>query len=252
MKTAILNQPTPALAECELTFIRREPIHFETVWRQHAAYAAALQRVGVRVALCTVNQASPDAVFVEDHAIILDEIAIMASMGSVSRRSEVGAMAGIISGFREIKAISLPATIEGGDVLRVGKTLFVGLSSRTNEEGFVAFEEIARLYGYLVIPVTVHGCLHLKTGVTALNDETFIRNPAWFDATPFRAVKWIDVPPDEPWAANVLRIGETIIVNAACPRTADIIERLGFNTERVDISELNKAEAGLTCMSLIF
>lgn len=252
-KTAILNRPTPALDQCELTFIDRSSIHLKTAQRQHSDYASALRRAGVQVDVLDVNQTFPDAVFVEDVAVILDEMAVVASMGNPIRRAEIPAMAEIIAGFRpEIRYISLPATIEGGDVLRVGRTLFVGESPRTNRAGITALEDIAGPFGYEVVPVKVHGCLHLKTGITALDDETFIHNPAWVDTGPFQNYRRIEVGADEPWAANVLRIGNSLIVNACCPRTADYIDDFGFTTERVDISEFGKAEAGLTCMSLVF
>jgi len=249
---ALLNRPTLALEQCELTFIGREPIQFETAIRQHAAYAEAIQRAGVQVKIFEANQTSPDAVFVEDVAVILDEVAIMTSMGSPSRRNEIPGMAEIIMGFRKVRHISLPATIEGGDVLKVGKTLYVGETSRTNGAGITALGDIVRPYGYCVVPVKVHGCLHLKTCITALNDDLFIRNPAWLDSSPFEDFTLIDVAENEPWGANVLRIGDNLLVNAALPHSADLIESLGFKTERVDISEFSKAEAGLTCMSLIF
>lgn len=253
MKIAIVNRPNLALERCELTFLGRESIDLETAQQQHSKYVAALRRICAQVEVLKVNQKSPDAVFVEDVAVILDELAVITSMGSATRRAEVIIMADLIAGFRkEVRHISLPATIEGGDVLRVGRTLFVGESSRTNSAGIAALGDIVRPFGYSVVAVKVHGCLHLKTGVTALNDETFILNPDWIDPAPFAKFKLINVAADEPWGANVLRIENRLIVNASYPRTAERIDALGLMSEKVNISEFGKAEAGLTCMSLVF
>lgn len=251
-KYALLNRPSPAIANCELTFIDRAPISFEKAVAQHASYARALRKLGVHVRVADVNPTLPDAVFIEDTAIILDNVAILASMGNVSRRAELPAIAEVLSKVMEIARVFLPATIDGGDVLRVGKTLYIGKTSRTNTAGIDALWNIAEPLGYQVVPVNVNGCLHLKTCITALDDETFISNPGWYDASPFKALRRIDVDIQEPWAANVLRIDDQLILNAAYPRTADKIESLGYRSQRVDISELAKAEAGLTCLSLIF
>lgn len=207
MKIAVLNKPTRALKKCGLTFLGREPIHLNTALRQHADYAEALRRMGVHVELLEVNQTHPDAAFIEDTTIILDELAIVTSMGSATRRAEIDVMADVVSGFRrDVRRISAPAHIEGGDVLRVGRTLFVGISPRTNDAGISALEEIARPFGYAVRRVRVGGCLHLKTGITALDDETFVYNSAWIDASPFAGYRLIHVAAEEPWGANVLRI----------------------------------------------
>jgi len=253
MKIAIVNRPNFALKQCELTFLNRVSIDLATAQKQHSNYIEALRNTGAQVEVLEVNQTSPDSAFVEDVAVILDELAVITSMGIAARREEVILMADLIAGFRqEVRHIPLPATIEGGDVLRVGKTLFVGESSRTNRAGIATLGEIVRPFGYNVVSVRVHGCLHLKTGVTALNDETFILNPDWIDPSPFENFKLIHVASDEPWGANVLRIENCLIVNASYPRTADRIDALGLRSDRVYISEFGKAEAGLTCMSLVF
>ncbi len=253
MKIALLNKPSSAIERCELTFMDREPIQLSEALKQHSLYAEALSRAGLNVMMHEVNPESPDAVFVEDVAIILDEIAIITSMGTASRRSEVDSMAKIISRYRDtVHHVHLPATIEGGDVLRVGKKLFVGVSSRTNRAGISTLSEIVSPFGYQVVPVEVSGCLHLKTGVTALNDESFVLNSAWIETSPFNDYLLIEVAHNEPFAANVLRVDENLILNGAYPLTAKKIQNAGFSFDLVDISELGKAEAGLTCMSLIF
>jgi dimethylargininase len=148
--------------------------------------------------------------------------------------------------------IVAPATLEGGDVLKVGRKLFVGLSSRTNMDGARQLEKFARPYGYHVVPVEVHGCLHLKTGITALDDRTLLINPNWIDAAPFGEHELIHIAPEEQWAANLLRLGSRILMNAASPKTLARVRERGFDVTTVDISEFMKMEAGLTCMSLLF
>lgn len=249
---ALVNRPSPALAHCELTFIGREAIDVARARAQHETYVAALRAFDVDVVELEINAGCPDGVFVEDVAVVLDEVAILTTMGTESRRQEVTEMREAIAQWREVVAMALPATLEGGDVLRVDRTLFAGLSSRTNCEGVEALRSIAAPLGYTVVPVRVPGALHLKTGITALDGETCVVNPRWVDTTPFADFRLVEVAPNEPWGANVLRLENGLIVNAGSPRTAGMIEHLGYRIERVDISEFGKAEAGLTCMSLLF
>ena len=173
-------------------------------------------------------------------------------MGSESRRAELPAMRSVLRQYREVVDVALPATLEGGDVLRIGKTLYVGDSARTNSAGIHALRSIAGPLGYSVVPVKVPGCLHLKTCITALDDETCVVNPKWLDCEPFNHLRLLEVSANEPWGANVVRLPDTLLVNAACRETNEKIRALGFTIEPVDISEFGKAEAGLTCMSLLF
>jgi dimethylargininase len=249
---ALLNRPSAALAECELTYLVRDPIDVETARRQHEAYAQALRAAGADVCVLAVNEGCPDGVFVEDVAVVLDEVALVTTMGTASRRAEIPALRRAIAEHREVVDMTLPATLEGGDVLRVGRTLFAGLSSRTNREGVAALEAVAAPLGYTIVPVEVPGALHLKTCITALDDETCLVNRAWLDLAPFGGFRLIDVDPAEPWGANVLRLGRDLVMNAASPATVEIVRALGYPVRVVNISEFGKAEAGLTCMSLLF
>ena len=252
MNHALVHRPSPRITDCALTFINREAVDFAGALEQHLEYARALESLGLKVDVLEVNSQCPDSVFVEDVAIILDELAIITPMGNASRRPEIPAMAKEIAKYRELVEISLPATLEGGDVLKVGRTLYVGATSRTNKQGIESLASIVRPFGYTVIPVLVPGCLHLKTCITALDDETFVINPAWLDFSAFGNSRFIEVDPSEPWAGNTLTINGTTLINAAYPITAAKIENMGYKSKRVDISEFVKAEAGLTCMSLIF
>ncbi|MAR13574.1 MAG: dimethylargininase [Blastopirellula sp.] len=250
--SAILNRPTSALQRCQLTYLQRGAIDIDVAMHQHAQYAATLRQCGVNVELLECNQHFPDGVFVEDTAVVLDEVAVICSMGSASRRGESDAIGDSVTRWRsDVRWIKLPAQLEGGDVLRVGRTSFVGESPRTNRAGIAALAAIVEPCGYQVQRVRVHGCLHLKTGVTALDDDTFLCNRDWIDESAFANHRRIAVDPREPWSANVLRVGERLIVNEAHPRMADRLDAMGYDCQRVDISEFGKAEAGLTCLSLL-
>jgi dimethylargininase len=136
--------------------------------------------------------------------------------------------------------------------LRVGSTLFVGVSARTNHAGIEQLSEELRSFGYKVTPVTVRGCLHLKSACCALGEKTILANPDWVDTQPLEGLDIVRVPPGEARAANVLVLGEAVVMPAGFPLTAGILEGLGWDVRTLDISELMKAEAGLTCSSVLF
>jgi dimethylargininase len=236
---------------CQLTYAARVPIDHAQALRQHAAYCQALREDGAEVRMLDVNRDLPDCVFIEDTAVVLDEVAILTSMGTASRRAEVTGIEPELRKYRAVERIEAPATLEGGDVLCVGRTLLVGLSSRTNRAGVQALEAIVRRHGYTVVPVPVQGCLHFKTACTALDDQCLLVNPAWFDARPLRGFELIAVPEEEPWAANVARVGGRVWMAARHVRTADRVRGLGYPVRTLDLSEFAKAEGGVTCLSLL-
>jgi dimethylargininase len=211
-----------------------------------------LERLGVTVKQLTENESYPDSCFVEDTAIVLDELAIICSMGVPSRRGETGLIERELSEYRDIAHISLPATIEGGDVLQTGKRIFVGQSSRTNLQGIEELARISEPYGYRVVPVKTKGSLHFKSACTAIDEETLFVNPDWVELHALGGFNLLYTPADEPWSANLLRVGKTTCVQAGFPRAVELIERVAERVEVIDISELRKAEAGLTCSSIIF
>ena len=252
MLTAITRAVSPAIVDCELTFVARQPIDLAKAEKQHRAYQTLLEKCGAQVLSLPPEPALPDSMFVEDPAIVLDELAIILPLGTESRRPESTSIAQALSKFRKLDRVELPGQVEGGDVLRIGRRLFAGLSSRTNPEGIRQLAAITAPYGYEVVAVNVTGCLHLKSAVTYIGRDTLLANRAWFDTTPFVAFEWIDVAPEEPHAANALLIGSTVIFPAAFPRTRARLEASGFEVSPIDISELQKAESGLTCSSLLF
>ncbi|HEY0320824.1 MAG TPA: arginine deiminase family protein [Pyrinomonadaceae bacterium] len=252
MLRAITHKVSPRIAECEVTFVDRSPIDFQIAASQHDAYCNVLKKLGVIVKEFSENESYPDSCFVEDTAIVVDEIAIICSMGVSSRRGETRSIEQELSKYREITHVSLPATIEGGDVLRIGKKIFVGQSNRTNLEGVKELTKILEPYCYSVAHVPTKGSLHLKTACTAIDEETLLVNPAWVELDAFKGFKLVNTPAEEPWSANLLRVGNTVCVQTAFPRTVELIEQLVERVELIDMSELGKAEAGLTCSSIVF
>jgi dimethylargininase len=252
MLTAITRAVSPGIVDCELTFVPRQAIDFAKAEEQHRAYQTLLEKCGARVISLPPEPALPDSMFVEDPAIVLDELAIILPLGTESRRPESASIAQALAKFRKLARVELPGQVEGGDVLRIGRRLFVGLSSRTNPEGIRQLAAIAAPHGYEVVAVRVTGCLHLKSAVTYIGRNTLLANRAWFDTSPFAGFALIDVAPEEPHAANALLIGSTVIFPASFPRTRAQLEASGFQVSPIDISELQKAESGLTCSSLLF
>jgi len=252
MLTAITRTVSPAIVNCEISFIDRKPIDLAIAQEQHRAYEKLLGKLGARVISLPAEPDLPDSMFVEDPAIVLDELAVILPLGTETRRREAPSLAQALAKFRKLEYVSLPGTLEGGDVLRIGRKLFVGLTGRSNVEGIRQLAAILAPHKYEVITVPVTGCLHLKSAVTHLGRNTLLANRAWFDTTPLAGHEWIDVDPAEPHAANALALADTIIFPASFPRTRARIEARGFHVTSIDISELQKAESGLTCSSLLF
>jgi len=252
MLTAITRAVSPAIVNCELSFIPRQLINLEIARGQHLAYEQLLEKLGARVVSLPAEPNLPDSMFVEDPAIVLDELAVIFPLGTESRRPEAASLAQALSKFRKLEHVTLPGTLEGGDILRINRKLFVGLTKRSNAEGLRQLAVILKPHNYEVIPVPVTGCLHLKSAVTSLGRQTLLANRGWFNPAPFSGYDWIEVDPAEPHAANALVLGETVIFPASFPRTRACIEARGFHVAPLDISELQKAESGLTCSSLIF
>ncbi len=252
MLTAITRAVSPAIVNCELSFIDRKPIDLATAQEQHRAYETLLGKLGVRVISLPSEADLPDSMFVEDPAIVLDELAVILPLGTDTRRREAASLALALAKFRKLEYVTLPGTLEGGDVLRIGRKLFVGLTERSNAEGIRQLAAILAPHNYEVLAVPVTGCLHLKSAVTHLDRNTLLANRAWFDATSLAGHQWVDVDPAEAHAANALALAGTIILPASFPRTRARIEARGFHITPLDISELQKAESGLTCSSLLF
>lgn len=248
---AITRAPSPNLAACELTHLQRTAIDVEQAQVEHAAYEQTLAELGCTLERLPPEPDLPDSVFVEDTAIVLPELAVITRPGAPSRRPETDSIAAALGRHRPLQHISEPAILDGGDVLRIDRTLYVGLTSRSNQAAIDQLREFLAPHDYTVHGVSVSGCLHLKSAVSWLGGNSLLLNPHWIDAALFTGFECIPVDPAEPGAANVLRIGETLLAAASDARTRAKLERHGYALRAVDITELSKAEAAMTCSSLI-
>jgi len=251
-RIALTRPVPPSIAQCELTHLAREPISFERAAAQHDLYEAALRTLGCQVTRIAGQPDHPDSVFIEDTALVLDECAVITRPGAASRRGEVDLVAEALTPWRALHRLEAPDTLDGGDVLRVGKRLWVGMSSRSTAGGAAQLVKFLAPFGYRVSTAALTGALHLKTAVSALPDGRVLLNPAMVGPSLFDGTSHIAVHPDEPMAGNVLVIGDTVLCPASAPRTRERLESSGYATARVDASELAKAEGGLTCCSLVF
>ncbi|MGB5984423.1 MAG: arginine deiminase family protein [Desulfobacterales bacterium] len=255
MKLALTHEVSERITQCEVNFREREPIDVSLARRQHDAYCQWLAQAGCEVVKLNINPEFPDSVFVEDNAVVVDEVAVVTPMGVASRRGEVVCMAPVLAQYRPLTHLvdvgGPGATLEGGDVLQVGRKLWAGLSTRTNAVGVAALRQILATHGYEVIAVPLAGTLHLKSALGCLDDETLIINPEAISKEYFEGFKFIDVVPEEPRGANVLRIGERIAVYAGYSLTLQKLRQAGYDPTPIDVSELIKADSGMTCSSII-
>jgi len=249
---ALTRDVSDALAACELTYLDRQPIDVERARGQHRDYERALEKA----AHCTIVRVPaahdlPDAVFIEDTAVVVSEVAIVTRPGAESRRGETAAVADVLARFRELRHIEAPGTLDGGDVLFCGRRVFIGRTSRTNDDGIAQARRILAPFGYSVHAVTVRGCLHLKSAATVLSENQLLVNPAWISRADFPGVELLPIDPTEPHAANILKAGDDYIYSPAFPRTAAMLQH-SLSLNLVDLSELAKAEGAVTCCSLVF
>lgn len=252
---ALTRAVSPAIARCELTHLAREPIDVERAAAEHRAYEHSLSEAG-----CTVEQVAPapelaDSVFIEDTAVVLDELAVVTRPGAESRRPETAAVAAALTRHRAVvRQIEPPGTLDGGDVLVVGRRVFVGRSGRSNRAGIAQLRRLLAEHGYEVIAVPTRDCLHLKSAITQVGDNLLLINREWAPAPAFSALglDLLDIHPDEPFAANALRVNGTVIYPAAFPRTAERLDRRGLRLRTVEAGELAKAEGAVTCCSVVF
>ena len=249
---AVTRDVSQDIASCELTHLTREPIDVERARAQHAAYERALERAGCAVSRMPAGADMADSVFIEDIAVVFDEIAVITRPGATSRRVEVPDVAKTLARYRPIVQIVAPGTLDGGDVLVVGRSVFVGQTRRTNIAGLGQLRAAVAWYGYSVVPATVRGCLHLKSAITALDDRTLVANRRWIAEDEFAGFELVDVDQGEPMAANIVRAGNDLIYAAAYPRTLERLQKRGHAVTTVDVSEIAKAEGAVTCCSLIF
>jgi dimethylargininase len=251
MTIAVTRKVSPYFDECEITHIERVPIDIEVARAQHDEYVNALKRVGCRVIELPEEPDLPDSVFVEDTAFILPEVAVITRPGADSRKPETESIARALSPYRPLLRITEPATLDGGDVLVLDKTIYVGLSTRSNNHAVEQLDALLGKFGYRAIGIELNGCLHLKSAVTRVDDSTLLVNKNRVDISRFDGFDLIEVDASEAYAANCLPINGRIIYPTAFPRTRRKLEEKGFRVVTVNLDELAKAEGAVTCCSLI-
>lgn len=247
-----MREVSASINRCELSFHARQQIDVVKAIDQHKAYQNCLTQLGVRLLCLTAEPELPDAVFVEDAAVVVDEIGVMPMMGAPSRRLEVSSLANALANYRPITFLREPATLDGGDVLRVGRRIFVGLSQRTNSNAIGQLNEVLGSFDYEIQHVAIQGCLHLKSACSYIGNDTLLINRAWVDTDQFHGFELLDVADQEPAAANALLINDVVIMPDSFPQTRALLDRRGFHICAINVSELQKAEAGVTCCSVIF
>lgn len=248
---ALTREISPSILSCELTHLARTPIDLEVARVQHLAYESALRDCGCTVQRLPAGETMADAVFIEDTAVVLDELAVITRPGAASRRGEVDAVREALRGHRTLHELTAPATLDGGDVLRIGRRLLVGAGPRSNDEGRRQLAAIVTPHGYRVEAVPFRECLHLKTAATLVGDDVVLCNPEWVDGVALGVARVITVDPAEPFGGNGVRVGGVIIYPAEFPRTRERLEQAGIRVLPVPAGELAKAEGGVTCCSLL-
>ena len=243
MRIAITRALSPEIGRCELSYIDRQPIDVERAERQHEEYERLLQMHGCTIVHAAATPEMADGVFVEDAAVVLDDVAIITRPGAESRRGETESIAAVLKRFRKLRRVEAPGTLDGGDVLAINGKLHIGISQRSNEE---AVEQVG------ANAIRFRGCLHLKSAVTQIAERTLLLNPEWVDARQFPGFETVAVDPREAFGANALRLDDILIYSASYPNTLRRLKSRGFRVETLEVDELEKAEAGVTCCSLIF
>jgi dimethylargininase len=248
---AITRDVNAGIGRCELTFLPRAAIDVTQAVQQHQDSLAVLSSLGCEIVAIPTEEGLADSVFIEDTALVLDEIAVMCRPGAGSRRPEVAGVEAVLGGYRTLASIQSPGTLDGGDLLRVGKTIYAGLSTRSNQSGIEQLRDIVAHHGYEVIAVEFSGCLHLKSAVAEVSPRSLLVNTSWVGKSAFNGCEMIDIDQDEPHAANALLLARSLVYPSSFPRTMDKLLARGIDVIPVDLSELQKAEGAATCCSLI-
>ena len=247
-----MREVPSTINDCQLTFLERHPIDVQIARDQHRQYVELLTELGVDVHHLPATDELADSVFVEDTALVLDEIAIMTRPGATSRQQEVASAAAALRPYRTLEWIDAPATVDGGDIAVVGRRIYVGSTSRSNDAAIVQITQLVEPHGYTVQGVVVTGCLHLKSAVTAIGPNAVLLNPAYVDSGSFAGLEIVETDPAEPEGANAVLVGDVLVYGAEYPKTRALLESAGYTVHTVPASELAKAEGAVTCCSLLF
>ncbi|HAP44713.1 MAG: N(G),N(G)-dimethylarginine dimethylaminohydrolase [Spirochaetes bacterium GWD1_61_31] len=224
---------------------------YERAIQQHAAYVATLRACRLAVTVLAADERYPDSTFVEDTAVLTDECAIITNPGAPTRQGEEQAIRDTLaSHFRHFERIQAPGTLEGGDIMRVGRHFYIGRSARTNEEGARQLAGFLAALGYTSSTIPVRQFLHLKTGMTQLDADTILLAGEFQDRPEFTGLRRILVTPEEDYAVNCLCLNGFVVMPAGFPKTRAAIEAAGFQVKETPMSEFRKIDGGLTCLSL--
>lgn len=251
MLTAITREINAAISSCELKFLPRSEIDTDLAMEQHAQYQSSLSSLGCEIVSVPTEPGLADSVFIEDTALVLDEIAVLCRPGAESRRPEVAGVKSVLQKYRTLVSIQPPGTLDGGDLLRIGKVIYAGLSTRSNQSGIEQLRIIVADHGYTVVTVETSKCLHLKSAVSGVAPGMVLINPDWIDTSVFADCELIEVDKDESHAANALPVEQSLIYSSSYPRTLEKLLARNIAVVPVDVSELQKAEGAVTCCSLI-
>ncbi len=250
---ALTRDISDSFEQCQLTHLARVPIDLARARAQHETYEWALVELGCTVRRIDAAPGMPDSVFIEDAAVVFPEAAVIARPGAESRQGETPAVREALRRFgMPMHEVAEPGTLDGGDVLVVGRQVFIGASTRTNATAVTQMRRFLRPLGYEVRVVPVEGCLHLKSAVTAVAPDTVLINRDWVPPEAFSGLETIEVDPDEPAGANALLVDDVVVYPADFPKTRARMNAKGLRVRVVDVDELAKAEGGVTCCSLVF
>lgn len=249
---AIVRNIPNSFQQCITGFSGKFPIDVTLAQQQHEHYCHTLVDLGLKLVRIEADDYLPDCCFTEDTAIVTDGLGIISFPGTESRHAEIIEMEKALTTYKKIQHIAAPATIEGGDVLKIGKKLFIGHSARTNEEGIKQVAGLVNELGYEVIPVKIHNTLHLKTVCTYLGNNCIIYADGHFDENIFSEYDKIIVPVTESYCANTLAVNGKVLIPKGFPLTRSLIGNKGYSIIELDMSEIEKADGALTCLSVIF
>lgn len=249
---ALVRKPADNFGDGLTTAVWTDPPDLEKMRAQHAAYTDLLEELGLTVLMLDADPAFPDGHFVEDAAVVFPEAAVITRPGAASRRGETEVVASVLARHRPLRFIDPPGTLDGGDVLMVGRRFFIGLSSRTNAAGATRLADILQGFGYAASFVSVEDGLHLKSGVNAIADGRLIVAPLFATHPAFDSYEKIVVDGEEAYAANTLWINGCLIMPAGYPKTRRKLAALGQDIRELETGETRKMDGGLTCLSIRF
>ena len=249
---AIVRRPCPAIIDGISSSDLGKP-DYDLAVKQHLQYMKALMSCGLKITILDPDNDYPDSTFVEDTALLTPKCAIITNPGAPSRKGEVKEIATLLSGhFEIIESINSPGTVDAGDIMMVGSHYYIGLSDRTNKEGAKQIIEILEKYGMTGSVVPLNNLLHLKTGISYLENNTFLAGEEFIDNQEFKDFNIIPVEDDESYAANSIWVNERVIMPAGYPKTQQKLEQAGYEILPVNTSEFKKIDGGVSCLSLRF